>query len=40
MMAQEHLSLQLYRIYLAEGGEPIGSAAEEAEYDDDDVDAR
>jgi len=34
-MAQESLSLQLYRIYLAEGGEPIGSAAEEAEYGGD-----
>ncbi len=35
-MAQDHLSVQLYRIYLAEGGEPVGSAAENAEYDDDD----
>jgi hypothetical protein len=35
-MAQDHLSVQLYRIYLAEGGEPIGSAAENAEYDDED----
>lgn len=35
MMAQEHLTIQLYRMYLAEGGEPIGSAAEEAEYDED-----
>ena len=35
-MAQENLSIQLYRLYLAEGGEPIGSAAEEAEYGDDD----
>ena len=34
-MAQDHLSVQLYRIYLAEGGEPVGSAAEDAEYDDD-----
>ncbi len=34
-MAQENLSIQLYRLYLAEGGEPIGSAAEEAEYGDD-----
>lgn len=34
MLAQEHLTIQLYRIYLAEGGEPIGSAAEDAEYDD------
>lgn len=35
-MAQENLSIQLYRLYLAEGGEPIGSAAEEAEYGDED----
>ncbi len=35
MMAQDHLSLQLYRLYLAEGGEPVGSAAEEAEYRDE-----
>ncbi len=35
-MAQDHLSVQLYRIYLAEGGDPVGSAAEIAEYDDDD----
>lgn len=32
LMAQDHLSVQLYRLYLAEGGEPVGSAAEEAEY--------
>ncbi len=35
MMAQSHLSVQLYRLYLAEGGEPVGSAAEEAEYRDE-----
>ena len=35
MMAQDHLSVQLYRLYLAEGGEPVGSAAEEAEYRDE-----
>ena len=35
LMAQDHLSLQLYRLYLAEGGEPVGNAAEEAEYEDE-----
>jgi len=34
-MAQQSLSVQLYRLYLAEGGEPIGSAAELAEYGGD-----
>jgi len=33
-MAQEHYMVQLYRIYLAEGGEPIGSAQEDLEYED------
>jgi len=35
LMAQAHYMVQLYRIYLAEGGEPIGSAAEDLEYDDE-----
>ena len=35
LMAQEHYMVQLYRIYLAEGGEPIGSAAEDLEYEDE-----
>jgi len=34
LMAQEHYMVQLYRIYLAEGGEPIGSAQEDLEYED------
>lgn len=34
LMAQEHYMVQLYRIYLAEGGEPIGSEQEDIEYED------
>ena len=33
-MAQEHYMMQLYRVYLDEGGEPIGGPAEELEADE------
>jgi hypothetical protein len=35
LLAQDHYAVQLYRLYLAEGGEPIGSAGELAEFDPD-----
>jgi hypothetical protein len=34
-MAQEHYMIQLYRLYLDEGGEPIGGPVEQAEMDED-----
>jgi hypothetical protein len=34
-MAQEHYMIQLYRVYLDEGGEPIGGPVEQAEMDED-----
>jgi hypothetical protein len=33
-MAQEHFIVQLYRVYLDEGGEPIGGPSEQLEYDE------
>jgi len=34
VMAQEHYMIQLYRIYLDEGGEPIGGPTEQLEEDE------
>jgi len=33
-MAQQHYAAQLYRLYLEEGGEPIGGPSDQAELDD------
>lgn len=33
-MAQQHYAAQLYRLYLEEGGEPIGGPSDQMEYDD------
>lgn len=33
-MAQQHYTAQLYRLYLEEGGEPIGGPSDQAELDD------
>lgn len=35
LMAQEHFMIQLYRIYLNEGGDPIGSDLEQLEFDEE-----
>jgi hypothetical protein len=35
LMAQEHYMIQLYRLYLDEGGEPIGGAVEMLEIEED-----
>ena len=35
LMAQEHYMIQLYRIYLNEGGDPIGSDLEQLEFDEE-----
>ena len=35
MMAQEHFMIQLYRIYLDEGGDPIGRGLEQVEFDEE-----
>lgn len=33
-MAQQHYAAQLYRLYLDEGGEPIGGPSDQIEYDE------
>ena len=35
LMAQEHFMIQLYRIYLDEGGDPIGSESKQLEFDEE-----